>query len=156
MSEDFYPYVIFLPTARKQKVLRAIFGSKVPVDILRFAIKQGVSKKIYQKYLIESLDYSNKTVIEHLKDLTDSRILDENMEKTESDDRKVWVKYYVLSDLGRWLALLLTSEKTLSRDEKADLTRNIFRSYIRWVKKFSGQLGVKKEILQDIFTEEMG
>jgi len=156
MSEDFYPYVIFLPTARKQKVLRAIFGSKVPVDILRFSIKQGVCKKIYQKYLIESLDYSNKTVIEHLKDLTDSRILDENMEKTESDGRKVWVKYYVLSDLGRWLALLLTSEKALSRDEKADLTRNIFRSYIRWVKKFSGQLGVKKEILQDIFTEEMG
>ncbi len=156
MSEDFYPYVVFLPTARKQKVLRAIFGSKVPVDILRFSIKQGVSKKIYQKYLIERLDYSNKTVIEHLKNLTNSGILDENMEKTESDGRMVWVKYYVLSDLGRWLALLLTSEKALSRDEKADLTRNIFRSYIRWVKKFSGQLGVKKEILQDIFTEEMG
>jgi len=156
MSEDFYPYVIFLPTARKQKVLRAIFGSKVPVDILRFSIKQGVSKKIYQRYLIESLDYSNKTVIEHLKDLTNSGILDENMEKTESDGRMVWVKYYVLSDLGRWLALLLTSEKALSRDEKADLIRNIFRSYIRWVKKFLGQLGLKKEILQDIFAEEMG
>lgn len=155
MSEDFYPYVVFLPTARKQKVLRAIFGSKVPVDILRFSIKQGLSKKIYQKDLIESLDYSNKTVIEHLKNLTNSGILDENMEKTESDGRMVWVKYYVLSDLGRWLALLLTSEKALSRDEKVDLIRNIFRSYIRWVKKFSGQLGVKKEILQDIFTEEM-
>ncbi|MFQ6064710.1 MAG: hypothetical protein ACE5L6_04460 [Candidatus Bathyarchaeia archaeon] len=155
MSNDFYPYVLFLPTKRKQKVLLAIFGSKVPIDILRFSIKRGISQKIYQKDLIESLGYSNKTVIEHLKDLTGSGILDEDMEKIESDGRMVWVKYYMLSDLGRWLALLLTSEKALSRDEKVDLIRNIFRSYIKWVKKLSKQLGIKKEIFQEIFAKEM-
>ena len=156
MSENFYPYVVFLPTGRKQKVLRAIFGSKVPIDILTFSVEQGISKKIYQKDLIASLGYSNKTVIDHLKDLTSSGILKEDMEKTESGGRTVWVKHYMLSDLGRWLALLLTSERALSRDEKVDLSRNIFRSYIRWVKKFAEQLGIKKETLQDIFTEEMG
>jgi len=156
MSEDFYPYVVFLPTGRKQKVLRAIFGSKVPIDILKFSVEQGISKKIYQKDLIESLGYSNKTVIDHLKDLTSSGILDEDMEKTESGGRTVWVKYYTLSDLGRWLALLLTSERALSRDEKVDLIRNIFRSYIRWVKTFAEELGMKKQTLQDIFTEEIG
>ena len=156
MSEQLFPYIVFLPAKRKQNVLRAIFGSKVPVDILIFSIKQGISRKIYQKDLIQNLGYSNKTVIDHLKDLTSSEILGENMEKTESDGRTVWVKYYMLSDLGRWLALLLTSERALSRDEKVGLIRNIFRSYIRWVKKFSGQLGMKKEILQDIFREEMG
>ena len=155
MSEASYPYVIFLPTGRKQKVLRAIFGSKVPVDILRFSIEQGISKKIYQKDLIENLGYSNKTVIDHLKDLTSFGILEEDMEKTESGGRTVWVKYYTLSDLGWWLALLLTSERALSRDEKVDLIRNIFRSYIRWVKKFAEQLGMKKETLQEIFKREM-
>jgi len=155
MSEDFYPYVIFLPSRRKEKVLRAIFGSKVPIDILRFSIKQGISKKIYQKGLIQSLGYSNKTVIEHLKELTGSGILEEDMEKTESGGRMVWVKYYMLSDLGRWLALLLTSEKALSSDEKVDLVRSIFRSYIRWMKKLSEQLGIEKGILQEIFIEEM-
>ena len=155
MSEEFYPYVIFLPTGRKQKILRAIFGSKVPIDILGFSIRQGISKKIYQKDLIESLGYSNKTVIEHLKELTGSGIVEEDMEKTESDGRMVWVKYYMLSDLGRWLALLLTSEKALSRDEKVDLIRSIFRSYIRWVKKLSEQFDIKKEVLQEIFMEEM-
>ena len=156
MSEQLFPYIVFLPAKRKRKVLRAIFGSKVPIDILRFSIKQGISRKIYQKDLIKNLGYSNKTVIDHLKDLTSSEILEENMEKTESDGRTVWVKYYMLSDLGRWLALLLTSERTLSRDRKVGLIRDIFRSYIRWVTKFSEQLGMKKEILQDIFTEEMG
>ena len=155
MREDFYPYVVFLPTGRKQKILRAIFGSKVPIDILKFSIEQGTSKKIYQKDLIASLRYSNKTVIERLKDLTSSGILEEDMEKTESDGRTVWVKYYMLSDLGRWLALLLTSEGALSRDEKINLIRSIFQSYIRWVKKFSAQLGMKKDALQEIFTKEM-
>jgi predicted transcriptional regulator len=155
MSEEFYPYVIFLPTGRKQKVLRAIFGSKAPSDIIRFSIKQGISEKIYQKDLIEHLGYSNKTVIKHLKDLTGSGILEEDMEKIESDGRTVWVKYYLLSDLGRWLALLLTSEGALSRDEKADLIRNIFQSYIRWVKKLSAQLCIEKESLQEIFSKEM-
>jgi len=155
MSEEFYPYVVFLPTRRKQRVLRAIFGSKVPIDILRFSIKQGISRKIYQKDLIKSLGYSNKTVIEHLKDLTSSGILEESMEKIESDGRMVWVKYYMLSDLGRWLALLLTSEKALSREKKADLIRSIFRSYIRWMKKLSEELNIKKKSLQEIFKEEM-
>ena len=155
MSERLYPYIVFLPAKRKQKVLRVIFGSKVPIDILRFSINQGISKKIYQKDLIESLRYSNKTVIEHLKELTSSGIFEEDMEKTESDGRIVWVKYYTLSDLGRWLALLLTSEKALSRDEKVALIRSIFRAYIRWMKKLSEQLDIKQEVLQEIFTKEM-
>jgi hypothetical protein len=140
---------------RKQKVLRAIFGSKVPVGILKFSIDQGVSKKIYQKNLIESLSYSNKTVISHLKAMTGLGILKENMRKVESDGRLVWMKYYVLSDLGKWFALLLTREDTLSRDEKAEIVRSVFRSYIRWVKGLSEKLRVNKEILQEIFLKEM-
>ena len=51
------------------KFLKAIFGSSVPVDILKFA-------------LIEDLGCSNKTIIEHLKALVDLGILGERMEKT--------------------------------------------------------------------------
>jgi len=155
MREPFFPYVIFLPVKRKQKVLRAIFGSKVPIDILKFSIDQGISEKIYQKNLIESLGHSNKTVIGHLKAMTDLGVLKENMEKIESDGRIVWMKYYVLSDLGMWFALLLTREDTLSRDEKAEIVRSVFRSYIKWVKELSEKLHVNKEILREIFLKEM-
>jgi len=155
MSETSYPYVIFLPTTKKQKVLQAIFGSKVPISILKFSIDQGISEKIYQKDLIKSLSYSNKTVIGHLKTMTDLAVLKENMEKIESDGRIVWMKYYVLSDLGKWFALLLTGEDTLSRDEKAEIVRSVFRSYIKWVKELSEKLHVNKEILQEIFLKEM-
>ena len=155
VNEPFFPYVIFLPVKRKQKVLRAIFGSKVPIDILKFSIDQGISEKIYQKDLIKSLSYSNKTVINHLKTMTDLGVLKENMEKIDSNGRIVWMKYYVLSDLGKWFALLLTREDTLSRDEKAEIVRSVFRSYIKWVKELSEKLHVNKEILQEIFLKEM-
>ncbi|MFQ6116333.1 MAG: hypothetical protein ACE5NG_19925 [bacterium] len=155
MSERLYPYVVFLPTKRKQNVLRAIFGSTVPIDILKFSISQGISEKIYQRDLIESLGYSNKTVIEHLKAMTDLGILKEDMEKTESGGRTVWVKYYFLSDLGRWLALLLAREETLSRDEKVEIICSVFRSYVQWMRELTEKLGVKREVLQEIFMKEM-
>jgi len=156
MSKQVHPYIVFLPTNKKQKVLRAIFGSTVPIDILNFSIKQGISRKIYQKDLVESLNYSNKTLIEHLKSLTSLGILEESMEKRESAGRTVWVKYYVLSDLGRWFALLLAKEEALSRDEKVDIVRSVFRSYVRWVRELTEKLGVDKAVLEKIFKKEIG
>jgi len=155
MSAQLYPYVIFLPAKKKQSILRAIFGSKVPLDILEFSIKQGISQKIYQRDLIDAFSYSNKTVIEHLKALTDLGILKEGMEKMESEGRIVWVKYYVLSDLGKWFALLLAKEDALSKDEKIEIIRSAFKSYVEWIKRFSEKLDIDKAVLEEIFRREM-
>jgi hypothetical protein len=155
MSEKLYPYVIFLPARKKRSILRAIFGSKVPIDILEFSIKRGISQKIYQRNLIDALSYSNKTVIERLKTLTSLGILNEDMEKMESGGRRVWVKYYVLSDLGKWFALLLAKEDALSKDEKVRIIRNVFKLYVEWIKRFSEKLGVDKTVLEEIFMKEM-
>lgn len=156
MSEQIHPYIVFLPAKMKQKVLQAIFGSTVPIGILNFSINQGISKKIYQKDLIKNLNYSNKTLIEHLKSLTQLGILEESMEKRESAGRTVWVKYYVLSDLGRWFALLLAKEESLPRDEKIDIIRSIFRSYVRWMRELTEKLDVDKAVLEEIFEKEIG
>lgn len=153
--DQLYPYVIFLPKGCKHKVLRAIFGSSVPVDILKFALKQGVYRKIYQKDLIERLSYSNKTIIEHLKDLVEMGVLNEQMEKSEVSGRTVWLKTYMLSDLGRWFALLLVEEENLSAEDKINILCDAFRSYIRWIRNLSDKLGVGKDKLLKIFEEEM-
>jgi DNA-binding HxlR family transcriptional regulator len=139
----------------KQKVLQSIFGSSVPIDILNFSINQGIFGKIYQRDLIQSLNYSNKTLIEHLKSLTDLGIMEESMEKKESAGRTVWVKYYLLSDLGRWFALLIAKEDALSKEEKAEIVRSVFQSYVKWVRELSEKLGVNRTILQEIFNKEM-
>jgi len=153
VEEKFHPYIVFLPTKEKYDVLQTLFGSEVPTKILEFSIVKGVSAKIYQKELVEKLPYSNKTIIEHLKTLVRFGILIENMEKKQSENRVVWVKYYLLSEIGRWFALLLAEEK-LTKTEKSEILCNIFRVYIRWIKKLSEKLDVPLAKLQKIFGEE--
>lgn len=155
MGEKFYPYVVFLPAKQKHKVLSAIFGSKAAVDILKFSVSRGIQKKIYQKDLVEKLPYSNKTVIEHLKSLTEFGIFEEDMQKMESEGRTVWVKYFQLSDVGKWFALLLTEERDLTEKEKAEILQTIFRAYIKWIKNISEKLHMNKGALEKIFKEEM-
>lgn len=154
-KEKIYPYIIFLPAEEKQWVLKTVFGSEIPIDILKISIKQGISKKIYQKNLMKTLPYSNKTIIKHLKMLTERGILKENMEKNESRTRTVWVKYYLLSNLGKWFALLLAEKTDLTEAEKTEIFCNIFKSYVKWVKEISQKLDVSKKVLQEIFDKEM-
>jgi hypothetical protein len=155
MNQKFHPYVVFLPSEQKSKILSAIFGSKAAVDILKFSLSQGISNKIYQKDLVKKLAYSNKTIIENLKSLTNLEVLREDMEKIKKEGRIVWVKAYQLSDLGKWFALLLAEEKDLSEKEKAEILQNLFRTYIKWVKDLSEKLHVNRKTLEKIFTEEM-
>jgi hypothetical protein len=155
MKENLYPYVVFLPSEEKSKILRAIFGSKATFDILKFSLKQGISNEIYQKDLVHKLPYSNKTIIENLKTLTKLGIMEEGMKKMEREGRAMWIKAYKLSDVGRWFALLIAEERDLSQKEKADILQTIFRTYIKWVKDLSEKLYVNKETLTEIFIEEM-
>ncbi len=155
MDEDSHPYVVFLPSEHKVRILSAIFGSKAAVDILRFSLKQGISKKVYQNELVKKLSYSNKTIIENLKSLAKLKILEEHMEKAEKNGRIVWVKIYQLSDAGKWFALLLAEEKDLSEGEKAQILENLFRTYIRWVKELSAKLNLSRSSLEKVFREEM-
>jgi hypothetical protein len=155
VNETLHPYVVFLPSEQKTKVLSAIFGSKAAVDILKFSLSQGISNKIYQKDLVKKLAYSNKTIIKTLKSLTNLEVLREDMEKIKKEGRIVWVKAYQLSDLGKWFALLLAEEKDLSEKEKAEILQNLFRTYIKWVKDLSEKLHVNRKTLEKIFTEEM-
>lgn len=155
MKDDLHPYVVFLPTSQKSKILSSIFGSKAAVDILRFSLSQGVSRVTYQRDLVRKLDYSNKTIIETLKSLTRLGVLGEEMEKTVKEGRTVWIKAYKLSDAGKWFALLLAEKEDLSAPEKADILQNAFRRYIRWVKTLSEDLHVNKQQLEKIFSEEM-
>jgi len=153
--EDLHPYVVFLPIEQKTKILSAIFGSKAAVDVLRFSLKNGISNKIYQKDLVKELSYSNKTIIENLKSLTRLRIVKESMEKVEEKGRILWVKAYVLSDAGRWFALLLAEQRDLSQEEKAEILQDVFRAYVRWVKDLAEKLHVDKGTLRKVFAEEI-
>jgi DNA-binding HxlR family transcriptional regulator len=155
LSVKLHPYVVFLPTEEKNKILSAIFGSKAAVDLLKFSLKQGISKNIYQQDLCKRLNYSNKTIIENLKALTKLGVLNEDMEKNEREGRIIWVKAYQLTDAGKWFALLLAEERELTEKEKAEILESLFRTYVKMVKGLSEELGINKQTLAQIFNEEM-
>jgi predicted ArsR family transcriptional regulator len=155
LSVKLHPYVVFLPSEEKNKILSAIFGSKAAVDILKFSLKQGISKNIYQQDLCRKLNYSNKTIIENLKSLTKLGVLNEDMEKNEREGRIIWVKAYQLTDAGKWFALLLAEEKELTEKEKAEILQSLFRTYVKMVKSLSEELGINKQALTEIFKQEM-
>ncbi len=155
LNVKLHPYVVFLPAEQKDRILSAIFGSKAGVDILRFSLKQGIAKNIYQKDLVKRLNYSNKTIIENLKALTKLGVLTECMEKNEKAGRTIWVKAYQLTNLGRWFALLLAEEKELTEKEKAEILQSLFRTYVKLVKDLAEELSIDKENLKAIFKEEM-
>jgi len=155
LSGQLHPYVVFLPTEKKDKILSAIFGSKAGVDILRFSLKQGIAKNIFQKDLVEKLNYSNKTIIENLKTLTLLGVLNESMEKNDKDGRTTWIKTYQLTNLGKWFALLLAEEKELSETEKAEILQSLFRTYVKQTKKLAEEIGINKKMLEETFKEEM-
>ncbi len=155
MTAELHPYVVFLPSEEKNKVLSAIFGSKAAVDLLKFSLDQGVARSIYQKDLVKRLNYSNKTIIENLKTLTKLGVLDEAMEKNEKEGRIIWVKSYQLTDLGKWFALLMANEEELSEKEKIEIIQNLFRIYVKMIREFSQELHVDKKEFEQIFKEEM-
>lgn len=155
MPEKLHPYVVFLPIEKKDKILSAIFGSKASVDVLRFSLNQGISKVIYQKALVESLNYSNKTIIGNLKTLTNLGVLTEKMKKMKTQKRIIWVKTYQLTTLGRWFALLLAEESQLTENEKVEILESLFRTYVNLVKDLADELNINKKMLEKIFIEEM-
>jgi hypothetical protein len=155
LSVQLHPYVVFLPADEKNKVLSAIFGSKAAVDILNFSLKQGIDKSIYQKDLVQKLNYSNKTIIENLKSITKLGILSEEMEKNEREGRTIWIKAYHLTESGKWFALLLAEEKELTGTEKAEILQSLFRTYVKMTKGLAEEIGINKKMLEEIFKEEM-
>ena len=155
LTVKLHPYVVFLPSEEKNKILSAIFGSKAAVDVLKFSLQQGISKSIYQQDLCRKLNFSNKTIIQNLKSLTKLGVLDEDMEKDEREGRIIWVKAYQLTNAGRWFALLLAEEKQLTEEEKTEILQSLFRTYVKMVKRASEELGINKKELADIFKEEM-
>ena len=155
MSVKLHPYVVFLPSEEKNKILSAIFGSKAAVDILKFSLKQGISKNLYQQDLCRKLNYSNKTIIQNLKSLTNLGVLDEDMEKNQREGRIIWVKAYQLTDAGKWFALLLAEEQQLTEQEKAEILQSLFRTYVKMVKNLSEELGINNQNLSEIFKQEM-
>jgi ribokinase len=104
-----------------------VFRSKAALAILK---KTAPHDRIYQKDLIATLGFSNKTVITALRTLVAVGILEQGMEKRQQQGRTVWVKWYTPTFQGKWLTLLLQPPTAITRDEVREIVPELFRIYM--------------------------
>lgn len=151
LTDDLLPYVIFLPSDRdaQLKMLSAVFGSQVNLDILTAFCGR---ERVYQKTLIESLPYSNKTVINHLKELVSLNVLEEGMEKQEGE-KNVWLKYFEVEPSRRWLIFLIYDPETISAGIMQEIIVEVAYYYFKKIGELARKYGIEIDTIREIFED---
>ena len=142
-----WPYILPLPVERRKfnSVFQAVFRSKAALEVLKRA---SPNKRIYQKELISELGFSNKTVIEALKKLVSTGILEEGMERRKENGKTVWIKWYMPTFQGKWLVLLLQPIENISLDEAKEIVIELFTLYMKHMAKLCADYGIEPEIFR--------
>jgi len=147
-----WPWIIPLPIEREEhyKVLLSVFKSKITLEILRNIKLNG---KTYQSELIRKLPYSNKTIINKLKELVKCKVLDQGSEKIIVNNRAVWVNWYKPTLLGRWLITFITPVNMMSLKEIKETFDKLFRLYVESITKFCIDFGFDLAEYHDMLEE---
>jgi hypothetical protein len=152
VPDDLLPYVIFLPSDRdaQLKMLSTVFGSAVNLEILLAFCGKS---RVYQKELIETLPYSNKTIISHLKELVSMGVLKEGMEKREGEEKNVWLKYFEVEPSKRWLIFLIYDPQSLSPDTTRKLIREVAQYYFKKIAELARSNGMSTQEITQLFED---
>lgn len=157
LTRGFWLYVIPLPAGATQqsRLLSSVFKSEASMNLVKHI---PLDKEAYQKQLIRTLGYSNKTVIKWLRSLVTGGILKEEMKETTVKGRRVWVKSYRLTPLGKWIRLLLMAPRELPAERIKELIRDLFGLYVKSVaalcKKYGISISMLRTDFQDALTSE--
>ena len=147
-----WPYVIPFPLdTEKRRLIWSILQSKVGMSILT---KLKIEGRTYQQDLIRETPYSNKSIIEYLKRMVSSEILEHGMEQVTTKKRRVWVKWYTPTKLGRWFILFLKPTEEISPDLVKKIIEEIFHIYASSIVEFSNNFEIDINVFRKILDKE--
>jgi len=104
--EELHPYVVLLPTSISEKVqyITTLFSSPVTIEVLRLF---EWDREVCQKEIIMSLSqHSNKTILSSIRKLVSLNLIEEKERIEIRGNRKVKVKCYKLTNIGKWYNIL--------------------------------------------------
>ncbi len=148
MEENLYPYLILLPNDPKsqKKILSTIFGSDIAQSLI-INIASGVE---FQKDLIKKLTFSNKTIINYLRDLVDLNILEENS-TTVGGYRRL---FYKLTKMGEWFSSLVVY-RDYKPEEFKGILEELFQMYLKHAIGLLLENKFKQDKIRDIFESTL-
>ncbi|MFQ5999462.1 MAG: hypothetical protein ACE5J6_01655 [Candidatus Bathyarchaeia archaeon] len=151
-TERVWPYVLPFPLdAKKRKLIWSILQSKVGMSILMRLKAEG---RTYQQDLIRGTSYSNKSIIEYLKRMVSAGMLEHGMEQIPTEKRRVWVKWYTPTKLGRWFILFLKPPEEIPPDLARKTIEELFQLYSSSIVEVCEKYGIDLKSFHNILNEQ--
>ena len=151
-EEQIWHYILPFPVeTEKRRLIWSILQSKVGKSLL---MNMDVEKRTYQRALINGTSYSNKSIIEYLKRMVSAGILEEGMEQMVTGKRKVRVKWYVPTNLGRWFILFLKPTEEIPPELVRKTIEEIFHVYAYSIVDVCKNFEIDIKVFRDILNSE--
>jgi len=151
-DNDVWHYILPFPLeTEKRRLIWSVLQSKVGKSLLMNMKLEG---RTYQRDLINGTSYSNKSIIEYLKRMVSADILEERMGQVATGKRKVRVKWYVPTKLGRWFILFLKPTEEISPELVQKTIEDIFHVYASSIVEVCENFGIDINVFRQILKSE--
>ena len=145
-------YILPFPLENeKRKLIWSVLQSKVGKSLL---MSMKVNERTYQKDLIAGTSYSNKSIIEYLKRMVSADMLEQGMEQITTGKRKVRIKWYLPTQLGRWFILFLKPTEELPPELVRKIIEDIFHVYASSIVEVCENFGINIDVFRKILDKE--
>jgi len=151
-DNDVWHYILPFPLEKeKRKLIWRVLQSKIGKSLL---MDMTVDGRTYQRDLINGTSYSNKSIIEYLKRMVSAGILEQGMEQVSTGNRKVRIKWYVPTKLGRWFILFLKPTEEIPPELVRKTVEEIFHVYASSIVELGEDFGIDIEVFRKILNKE--
>ncbi len=153
MEEDqIWHYILPFPLeTEKRRLIWSVLQSKVGKSLL---MNMSLEGRTYQRDIINGTSYSNKSIIEYLKRMVSAGMLEQGMEQVATGKRKVRVKWYVPTKLGRWFILFLKPTEEISPELVRKTIEEIFHVYASSIVEVCENFGIDINVFRNILNSE--
>jgi len=117
-------------------------------------MKLSVEDRTYQQDLIRETSYSNKSIIEYLKRMVSAGMLEEGMEQAKTEKRRVWVKWYKPTRLGRWFILFIKPPSEIPTALAKKTIEELFLMYSSSIVEVCEKYGINLDSFHRILNEQ--
>ena len=151
-DNDVWHYILPFPFENeKRKLIWSVLQSKVGKSLL---MNMKLDGRTYQRDFINGTPYSNKSIIEYLKRMVSADILEQGMEQVSTGKRKVRIKWYVPTKLGRWFILFLKPTEEIPPDLVRKNIKEIFHVYASSIVEVCENFGINIDVFRKILNTE--
>ena len=151
-DNDVWHYILPFPLeSEKRRLIWSVLQSKIGKSLL---MNMKLDGRTYQRDLINGTSYSNKSIIEYLKRMVSADMLEQGMEQVATGKRKVRIKWYVPTKLGRWFILFLKPTEEITPELVRETIEEIFHVYASSIVEVCENFGINIEVFRNILNTE--